>query len=202
VTRILTPLLKFRSCRDNITVATGAMEVRGGNGFIEDWVNPRLVRDALTGVLWEGTSNINALDVVTRAVAKAGAHKHLAEDLLGIVESAPAIPEPLRDALSSTLDRAVALAEQVGRIGNETMARQASSALYHITSAILMASEGARLGRMGQDARRLVLARMVLDHRLRPRDPLAIADGEDAAVAALLTDAPVPLDAARALATG
>ena len=37
--RILTPLLKFCSCRDNITVATGSMEVRGGNGLIEDWVN-------------------------------------------------------------------------------------------------------------------------------------------------------------------
>jgi alkylation response protein AidB-like acyl-CoA dehydrogenase len=201
VTRLLTPLLKFRACRDNITVATGAMEVRGGNGFIEDWVNPRLVRDALTGVLWEGTSNINALDVVTRAVAKAGAHKHLAEELLGLVESAPAIPGPLRDTLSATLDRAVALAEQVGRIGNEAMARQASNALYHVTSAVLLASEGARLGWMGEDARRLVLARMVLDHRLRPRDPLAVSDGEDAAVAALLGDAPLPLDRAQELAT-
>ena len=34
----LTPLIKFRACRDNIPVATAAMEVRGGNGFIEDWV--------------------------------------------------------------------------------------------------------------------------------------------------------------------
>src|SRR5581483_155989 len=32
--RILTPLVKFRACRDNVTVATGAMEVRGGNGYI------------------------------------------------------------------------------------------------------------------------------------------------------------------------
>ena len=37
--RILTPLVKFRACRDNIPVATGAMEVRGGNGYIEEWVN-------------------------------------------------------------------------------------------------------------------------------------------------------------------
>ena len=61
--RILTPLVKLRACRDNIPVATGAMEVRGGNGYIEEWVNARLVRDAHIGVLWEGTSNINALDV-------------------------------------------------------------------------------------------------------------------------------------------
>ena len=52
VVRILTPLIKFRTCRDNIPVATGAMEVRGGNGFIEDWGNAKLVRDAHTGVLW------------------------------------------------------------------------------------------------------------------------------------------------------
>jgi len=74
LTRILTPLLKFRACRDNITVATGALEARGGNGYIEDFVNARLVRDAQLGVLWEGTSNINALDAITRAVGKVGAH--------------------------------------------------------------------------------------------------------------------------------
>ena len=70
--RILTPLLKFRACRDNIPVATGAMEVRGGNGYIEEWVHARLVRDAHIGVLWEGTSNINALDIIKRAVGKSG----------------------------------------------------------------------------------------------------------------------------------
>ena len=73
--RILTPLLKFRACRDNIPVATGAMEVRGGNGYIEEWVQARLVRDAHIGVLWEGTSNINALDIITRAVGKSRAHQ-------------------------------------------------------------------------------------------------------------------------------
>ena len=47
--RIMTPLFKFRACRDNLRVATGAMEMRGGNGYIEDWINPRLVRDAQIG---------------------------------------------------------------------------------------------------------------------------------------------------------
>ena len=51
------------------------MEVRGGNGYIEDWVAPRLVRDAQMGVLWEGTSSINALDVITRAVGQVGAQR-------------------------------------------------------------------------------------------------------------------------------
>ena len=71
VIRILTPLVKFRACRDAIAAARAAMETRGGNGYIEEWVNARLVRDSHIGVLWEGTSNINAIDVVRRAVGKA-----------------------------------------------------------------------------------------------------------------------------------
>ena len=90
--RIMTPLIKFRICRDNVDVATGAMEIRGGNGFIEDWVNPRLIRDAMTGLLWEGTSNINALDITTRAIAKVAAHEALQEDLRDMVEDNKSLP--------------------------------------------------------------------------------------------------------------
>ncbi len=90
--RILTPLLKFRACRDNIPVATGAMEVRGGNGYIEEWVNARLVRDAHIGVLWEGTSNINAIDIISRAVGKSRAHIALQAALTKLLDEATATP--------------------------------------------------------------------------------------------------------------
>ncbi len=200
--RILTPLLKFRTCRDNIAVATGAMEVRGGNGYIEDWVNSRLVRDAHLGVLWEGTSNINALDVTTRAIAKVGAHKALGEALQDLAADTPEIPGQFRGALQNTTERALAVAEEIATTGNETLARKASDALYHITSAVLMAREGARLGAMGEDARRLILARMVIDHRLRPQDPLAIPQDEDPMAVALLRRGKVSLEAAQALAAG
>ncbi len=200
LTRILTPLLKFRSCRDNITVATGAMEVRGGNGLIEDWINPKLVRDAHIGVLWEGTSNINALDVTKRAIAKVGAHGTLAEVMHDMVADTDGLPGQFRGELDGTIDRAVDFAEQVAMTGNEPMARKASDALYHMASAVLLASEGARLGAMGEDARRLILSRMVMDHRLRAADPLAIEDDNEAAIAALLSEDKVDLATAQALA--
>jgi len=199
VVRILTPLLKFRSARDNVAVATGAMEVRGGNGYIEDWVNARLVRDAHLGVLWEGTSNINALDVMTRAVARAGAHRSLAEALGESLGDAQDMPGQFRGELRGTLERAVALAEEVASSGNEPHARQASNALYHATTAILLACEGARLGAMGQDARRLIISRMVLDHRLRAHDPLRVAKPDEGMTAALLDESPVELERAAAL---
>jgi hypothetical protein len=168
--RILTGLLKLRACRDNVVVATGAMEARGGNGYIEDWVNPRLIRDAQVGLLWEGTSNINALDVIGRAVGKSGAHLALQSMLRGRLEEAATLPAPLRAALGVALDRVIALAERVAGQGQETLARQAATALYDVSSAILLAWEGSR---PDADARRALLARFVLAHRLSVSDPLA-----------------------------
>src|SRR5206468_8140196 len=131
---ILTPLLKFRACRDNIPVATGAMEVRGGNGYIEEWVHPRLVRDAHIGVLWEGTSNINALDIVQRAVGKSRAHRILGAALKRRLDEA-VLPKRFRDRLTLALERALAFAEQVAAEPDaEATARLAASALYHATS--------------------------------------------------------------------
>jgi len=201
--RILTPLLKFRACRDNIQVATGAMEVRGGNGYIEDWVNARLVRDAHLGVLWEGTSNINALDVITRAVRKEGAHEPLAEGLYERLSAADGVPVAFRARVKAAAGRAVAFAAEVAsKPDAEPLARQAASGLYHAASAALLTWEGARLGGAGGDARRLLLARMVLAHRLEPHDPLAADGGTDwdgRAGALLLEDAPVPLEQAARL---
>ncbi len=166
--RILTGLLKFRACRDNVPVAVGAMEARGGNGAIEDWVNPRLVRDAPIGLLWEGTSNINALDVIGRAVGKSQAHLALKQMLHGRLIEAYALPAPFRNELGATLDRAMALAERV--VDQESLARQAATALYDASSAVLLAWEATR---PGCDARRALLARFVLVHKLSPQDPLA-----------------------------
>src|SRR6202795_3488337 len=174
--RILTPLLKFRACRDNIPVATGAMEVRGGNGYIKEWVQARLVRDAHIGVLWEGTSNINALDIVTRAVGKSRAHRALEAALRELLDQATLVPAAFRDRLRLALDRTVAFAERVAaEPALEANARQVASALYHITSAVLMTWEAAQ---PEADARRALYARFVLDHRLSPQDPLEPSYGD------------------------
>jgi len=199
--RILTPLLKFRTCRDNVDVAGGSLEVRGGNGFIEDWVNPKLVRDAYTGLLWEGTSNINALDITTRAVGKVGAHNDLAEDLKDRLVNTDNIPGQYAGELSGLVDRAKAFAEEVAATKNETLARQASNALYHVTTATLFATEGATLGGRGGDARRLLLSRLVADVHLKTNDPLSVGEStfEVEAGNRLLSDVPVSLDEARDL---
>ncbi|WP_373088851.1 acyl-CoA dehydrogenase family protein [Sneathiella sp.] len=202
-TRILTPLLKYRTARDNVRVATGAMEVRGGNGYIEDWVNAKLVRDAHLGVLWEGTSNINSLDVTGRAVAKVGAHEDLGEDLTAMLDNNKTLPGQYAGQLKGLVDQTLKFAEDVARQGKETHARKASNALYHVTTATLLADEGARLGQMGRDTRRLLLSRMVVDHKLGQGNPLSIeADAFDtAATDALLSHEKLDLDTAGRILT-
>ena len=46
--------------------------MRGGNGYIEDWVHSRLLRDAIVNVVWEGSSNVIVLDVL-RVIEREGA---------------------------------------------------------------------------------------------------------------------------------
>jgi acyl-CoA dehydrogenase len=191
--RILTPLLKYRACRDNIPVASGSMEVRGGNGYIEEWVHARLVRDAHIGVLWEGTSNINALDIIVRAVGRSGAHTALAAAMKRRLETVDNLPTDFRNRLGLALDRSIALAARVAaERQSEAAVRSAASALYHATSAVLLAWEGSR---PDVDARRLLFSRFVLEHRLACRDPLSPPDDvwEKQAVDLVLADEPVSL---------
>ena len=166
--------------------------MRGGNGYIEEWVNPRLVRDAQIGVLWEGTSNINALDVIGRAVGRAGAHKALEAILNARLQEMTELPKPFVSNLATALKRAITFAERVAVDDDEAQARRATSALYHAVSAVVLAWEASR---NPADARRVLLSYLVLQHRLAPTDPLdADADEADPSIiAALLEGAPAPL---------
>jgi len=141
-----------------------------------------------------------ALDVL-RAARKTACHRLLADALTQRLDRA-GVPAGLRARLGQTIERTLALVETALLDGAaERLARQAASALYHVASAAVMACEAMAIATQGGDARRLLLARLVLDHRLAPRDPLA-ADDLDHATAiedALLGDAPVPLAAATAL---
>lgn len=202
VLRMLTPIAKYRACRDNVTVATGAMEARGGNGYIEDWPNARLVRDAHLGLIWEGTSNINALDAVQRAVGKVGAHKALQEDLAERLDRTGGLPGQFRTRLEGGIADAFRFAEEVASAPeNERFCRLAAGQLYHATTAALLATEGLMLGKAGGDARRLLLARFVLEHRMQASRPLSLGAlrWEEEATTRLLSDEDVPLDAATSL---
>ena len=59
---------------------------------------------------------------------------------------------------------------------NEADARRATSLLYHVASAVALAWEGGRIHEMRGDARRLLLSRMVIDHRVAAGDPFRLTE--------------------------
>ncbi len=185
--RILTPMIKFRTTRDARKVAGDGMEVRGGCGYIEEWSDARVLRDAHLGSIWEGTSNIVALDVF-RAVRREQTLPVLA-DYLHQQLQASALEEHERHLLQVLLDKAVASANALAEDpACEHDARRIASGLYHITSAILMAWEASRIT---GDRRRLALAWLVVHHKLLPPDPLSVSRASPEALATLLSETPM-----------
>jgi hypothetical protein len=71
-------LAKMRATRVAIGAASTALEVFGGNGYMEDWPMARQLRDAQCHTIWEGTENILCLDV-RRAMRSEGSHEVLFE---------------------------------------------------------------------------------------------------------------------------
>ncbi len=66
--RVATPLARYWVLKRAQAVAAEAMECLGGDGYVEENGMTRMVRAAAGHVLWEGTSNVAALDVM-RATA-------------------------------------------------------------------------------------------------------------------------------------
>jgi putative acyl-CoA dehydrogenase len=68
--RVLTPAGKYWLCKRGPAFGAEAMEVLGGNGYVEDGPLARLYREFPVNSIWEGSGNVMCLDVL-RAFGKA-----------------------------------------------------------------------------------------------------------------------------------
>ncbi len=67
--RLATPVLKYWTCKRAPAHAVEALECFGGNGYVEESGMPRLFRESPLSSIWEGSGNVQALDVL-RAMAR------------------------------------------------------------------------------------------------------------------------------------
>ncbi|WP_298816812.1 acyl-CoA dehydrogenase family protein [Chloroflexus sp.] len=74
--RVLTSIAKLTTARQAVAVMSEVVEAFGGAGYIEDTGLPVLLRDAQVLPIWEGTTNVLALDTM-RALTQAGAWEAL-----------------------------------------------------------------------------------------------------------------------------
>jgi len=81
--RLLTPLAKLWTGKLAVEIASEACEAFGGAGYIENTGIPQLLRDAQVYPIWEGTTNVLALDAL-RVLAKGGidSYRRAIEDVL------------------------------------------------------------------------------------------------------------------------
>jgi alkylation response protein AidB-like acyl-CoA dehydrogenase len=86
--RIGAALIKMRAARLGVTAASDAIEIHGGNGYIEQWPVARILRDAQVNPIWEGGDNILCLDV-RRGMEREQAHLPFLERLEEAAGHAP-----------------------------------------------------------------------------------------------------------------
>jgi len=98
IRRIATPVLKYWTCKRAPEHAAEALECLGGNGYVEDSGMPRLYREAPVMSVWEGSGNVQALDVL-RAMAKSPEATEAFADEVGAAAGA----EPRLDRFGAAL---------------------------------------------------------------------------------------------------
>ncbi|WP_113703753.1 acyl-CoA dehydrogenase family protein [Nonomuraea lactucae] len=160
--RLAPALIKLRAARLGVTAASDAIEVHGGNGYIEQWPVARLLRDAQVNPIWEGGDNILCLDV-RRAVLRDQAHEPFLDRL--------------RAAATSTLvNRRIDDLEKAITAWRALDSRTAEARLYPLgvfmadvyAAALLEEQAGWGL----DDERKSLVARLYAEEHLAERGPL------------------------------
>ena len=195
--RLLTPVMKLTSARQSVAGCSEIVESFGGAGYVEDTGLPRLLRDAQVLSIWEGTTNVLALDAL-RALAEAGsaaATWAAVEAELARARAAAAghdgLGAPLA-AAGSALERAGGwLLEHAGKHpALEAGARRFALTVGRALELALLAEHAAWSLERG-DGRPAAAARRLAANGV---DRLAAIDGEDSR--ALANDVPLPAAAA------
>ena len=157
--RVLTPAGKYWICKRAIAFTGEAMEVMGGNGYVEDGPLARLYREAPVNSIWEGSGNVMCLDVL-RALGKSPAARDALAAELELAGDANAAFSAYRAALLAEL-AAPADAFGARRLGERiVLAVQGALLLRHAPACVSEAFCAARLaqdaggafGRLGQGA--------------------------------------------------
>jgi putative acyl-CoA dehydrogenase len=150
--RLANPVLKYWLCKRAPSHAVECLECLGGNGYVEDSGMPRLFRESPLCSIWEGSGNVQCLDVL-RAMVKSPAS--LEAFFAELAEAGGAEPrldayvESLRGELPGDVETIQARARRV--VERMALALQASLLVRHGDPAVADAFCASRLsGDWGQ----------------------------------------------------
>lgn len=180
--RMLTPIAKLTTGKQAVAVASDVLECFGGAGYIEDTGLPRLLADAQVLPIWEGTTNVLALDTL-RAIAKDGecflafgreirrcCEHSTREDLLAAAKTALSGLTSATDWLSRTTGDTDALEAGARRFALTLGRSLALSLLCSHAQWVSEESADGSTGRAGAAARRFALSGVDEIRVLCPKD--------------------------------
>jgi hypothetical protein len=180
--RIAVPVTKLKVCRLGITIASDAIEIHGGNGYIEGWPVARLLRDAQVNTIWEGPDNILCLDV-RRGVERAQAH----EPLLSRMHDAVSVSDG--DDVTGLVAQRIGDLEAAITAWTKLDGAVAEARLFPLTrfmgdvyAAALLTEQAAWERAEGRGERKALVARLYAQRYLADHGPLRgiDADGDEA----------------------
>jgi acyl-CoA dehydrogenase len=196
--RLLTSVAKLTTGRQAVAVASEVLEAFGGAGYVEDTGLPMLLRDSQVLPIWEGTTNVLALDTLRGLASTDERNVSASRGLAALHERAGAAVRSARDARLAEAGHVA-----VAALDNATGWLRAA---YNHGQAAL--ERGARrfaltLGRAFELALLVEHAQWSLDHERDGRARAAalrfagsgvdlIADGDDENLFALANDEPLP----------
>lgn len=125
--RIMTPAAKFWICKRAVELTGEAMEVFGGNGYVETGMMARLFKEAPVNSIWEGSGNVMCLDVLRAIQRHPASIQTLFESFYDVTSQVPQLhnevnqlldvlkqsPEQLQFIARSFVSRLVILAQAV-----------------------------------------------------------------------------------------
>lgn len=160
--RVLTPLAKLWTGKLAVRIASETCEAFGGAGYIENTGIPQLLRDAQVYPIWEGTTNVLALDVL-RALGDDGL-----DAVLRVTQTLLTDAGDDRHAVLATLDAASTWlhAQKRDRSALEAGARGFALTLARCIATALLARHAAAAERTRGDARPRAALRLFVSHGL------------------------------------
>lgn len=187
--RVLTPIAKLVTAKQAVAVSSEVLEAFGGAGYVEDTGLPQLLRDAQVLPIWEGTTNVLALDVL-RVLGQEGGFAALEQEVARCLDPLRAneLERPAETVRQALVHAAswFATAAGEGEKALEAGARGFALTLGRsLELALLLAHAQWSLERQG-DGRAAAAARRLAAHGVDEIRPLASRDA-----AALARDEPL-----------
>ncbi|PSO14737.1 acyl-CoA dehydrogenase family protein [Bradyrhizobium sp. MOS003] len=123
--RLLTPAIKYWTCKSAPPFLYEAMECLGGNGYVEDGILARHYREAPVNAIWEGSGNVMCLDVLRALSREPKAATAVLQSLAAETKGLPGAGETA-SFIGKTFRRADG--ERVARLAVERLALLAAAA--------------------------------------------------------------------------